>query len=98
MDPWISTAIATKCSIGDRAPYFGPFSTAECAAAAPAELLMVGRCYVWKMSGVVASQARHFPLDQGMRVAPSGLRFDPARSPDDSLVEVITALPSALCT
>src|ERR1700759_5453686 len=96
--PRVSMAIVTKWYVGDNALYFCPLRTAECAAAAPAELQVDCKCDIHRVSGVVASQARHLPLDHGMSGAPSSRKLDPASSPDGSFVAAMRALPRARCT
>jgi hypothetical protein len=56
------------------------------------------RCDVARVSGVVASQARHFPLAHGIRVTPSGLRLEPATKPFGSFIAATPALPRARWT
>ena len=96
--PSVSTATATTWCVGVRSAYFCSFPTEACAAAAPAVTLVDGRCDIANVSGVVASQARHLPLAQGMRVTPSGLRLLPTIKPVGSLVEATSALINARCT
>ena len=93
--PRVSTATGTKMWDDDKAAYLVFFVVAAWEAAAPAVELVDGRWEAAKVSGTVASQARHFPLDQGIKEAPSGLKLVPDTKPRGSLTAATRALPKA---
>jgi len=96
--PNVSTARGTKVCVDANAAYFCCFKVAAWLAAAPAEVHVVLRCDAAIVSAQVASQARHLPLDHGIKVAPSGLRLLPGIKPAGSLHDATLALVNALQT
>src|SRR6267154_816421 len=94
--PKVSTATGTKVYVRANSPYLLIVRRSVEAAALPVCLLVVARCELAKVSGVVASQARRRPLAQGIILTPSGLRGEPTIRPVGSLTEGIPALTSAL--
>src|SRR6267154_1119743 len=94
--PKVSTATGTKVYVRAKSPYLIILRRDAEAAALPACMLVVARCELAKVLGVVASQERRRPLVQGIIVTPSGLRGEPTIRPVGSLTEGIPALTNAL--
>ena len=82
--PRVSMTIGTKSCALVSATYFADLRASALAATVPAS---TADCITWdgaRVSGHVASQRRHRPLDHGMRVTPSGRLPSPRFSPGGS--------------
>ena len=96
--PKVSTARGPKVCVDVIAAYFCCFQVPAWLAAARAEVHVVLRCDAAIVPAQVASQARHLPLDYGIKVAPSGLRLIPGIRPEGSLHDATFALINSLQT
>ena len=98
--PDVSIAIGTKSIPAGKSEYLVIFFSSAIFAAEPAEILEAWMCEIAKVSGQVASHARHRPFFQGTVVTPSG-RFPvtPAlvHRPVGSRVARTSALRNARC-
>src|SRR5260221_13565903 len=79
-----------------KSQYLSVFKDAACSAAAPADAEDRARCEGATVSGVVASQVRHFPADQGSKVTLSGRLPSVLSKFGGSLADWMRARPSAL--
>ena len=70
--PDVSIAIGTKSIPAGKSEYLVIFFSSAIFAAEPAEILEAWMCEIAKVSGQVASHARHRPFFQGTVVTPSG--------------------------
>ena len=94
-EPIVSTATGAMWKWLASWLYFCSLIEAACSAATPAFDAPAPTWEGASVSGIVASQTRHLPLDQGIWVIPSGRRPDPATRPLGSLVAGIFALSRA---
>src|SRR5271157_2402167 len=98
MGPKVSIAIAQNLYERLSSWYFSFFSFEALSAAAPALVEVSGKCDWAKVSGTVASQAKHFPSSQLTRVHPSGRQSPERMRPTGSLQAGTPALIRAQCT
>src|SRR6218665_2202987 len=85
-DPRFSEVIETNTWAAGNTTYFADLRITACSAAEPAEIAVCDKYEAAQVWTTVASEAMHFPADQGMSVAPSGrLRFFRSR-PDGCFV------------
>ena len=94
--PVVSTAMGSNKYLLPRASYFLHFLSSAPRAALPAD---TANPYMWeaaKVSMQVASQHRHFPLENGNTEMPSGRLPSPLSTPTGSSTEGMPALYNAL--
>src|SRR5206468_2649972 len=93
--PRVSIATGTNLCAIDRAAYLADFLVSAKAAAAPGSAADRSIYDGAKVSGHVASQSKHLPLDHGTRVAPSGRLASVRAKPGGSRTAAMLALCSA---
>jgi len=93
--PRVSTATTENACVWRSPLYFFCLSVSAFAAAAPALNVVDGKCERARVSGMVTSQATHFPMNQGTTVQPSGRSLESGRRPVGSRLEGNPALTQA---